>query len=158
MESDSADTNPAHEPSRAKREHRLNESQVYSETRSIALNASVTEVYENFCRFEQIPRFIDSLVNIQKIDDTNFWLTTAHGDGQRRIRLQIVLRVPERRIAWQASCSHSSQGVIIFEPLSQSTTQVTLKLRSTAEPALLAETTHEYLINFKQFVEHQTLW
>ena len=155
MESDSADTNPAHEPSRAQREHRLNKSQVYSETRSIALSASVTEVYENLCRFEQLPRFIDSLVNIQKIDDTNFWLTTAHSDGPRRIRLQIVLRVPERRIAWQAGCSEFSQGVILFEPLSQSRTQVTLKLRSTTEPAMLAQTTRDYLINFKQFVEQR---
>jgi uncharacterized membrane protein len=157
MESDSADTNPAEEPAGAKPEHRLNKSKVHSETRSIALNASITDVYKHSCRFEHLPQFIESLVNIQKIDDTNFWLTTSHSSEQQRIKLQIVLRVPERRIAWQAGCSEFSQGVILFEPLSRNRTQVTLKLRSSIEPATLSRATQDYLINFKQFVEQKTL-
>src|SRR5215469_15120399 len=95
--------------------------------------------------------------NIQKIDDTNFCLTTSHSDGQRRIKLQIVLRVPERRIVWQAGCDEFSQGVILFEPLSQNRTQVTIKLRPTIEPPTLSRATRDYLINFKQFVEQKTL-
>ena len=157
MESDSADTNASDESLGANREHRLNKSNVHSETRSIALNAPVTDVYEHCCRFEHLPQFIESLVNIQKIDDTNFWLTTSHSSEQHRIKLQIVLRVPERRIAWQAGCSEFSQGVILFEPLSQNRTQVTLKVRSSVEPATLSRATHDYLINFKEFVEQKTL-
>ena len=157
MESDSADTNPDDGPSGAKRDHRLNKSKVHSETRSITLNAPVTAVYEQCCRFEQLPQFIESLVNIQKIDETNFRLTTSHSNEQRTIRLQIVLRVPERRIAWQAGCSQFSQGVILFEPLSQNTTQVTLKLQSTVQPATLSQAARDYLTNFKQFVEQNRL-
>jgi uncharacterized membrane protein len=156
MESDSAETNPGDEPSGAKRDHRLNKTKVHSETRSIALNAPVTAVYEHCCRFEQLPQFIESLVNIQKIDDTNFWLTTSHSSEQRTIRLQIVLRVPERRIAWQANCSEFSQGVIVFEPLTQNKTEITLKLRSAIEPEVLARAARDYLIKFKQFVEQKT--
>jgi uncharacterized membrane protein len=155
MESGSAD-NPGDEPLGAKREHRLNRSKVHSVVRSVALNAPVTDVYEHCCRFEQLPQFIESLINVQKIDDTHFWLTTSDGSGQRRTVLQIVLRVPERRIAWQASCSEFSQGVILFEPLSQNKTEITLKLRSTIELATLAQATRDYLINFKQFVEQKT--
>ena len=155
MESGSAD-NPGDEPLGAKRDHRLNKSKVHSVVRSIALNAPVTNVYKHSCRFEQLPRFIGSLINVQKVDDTHFWLTTSDGSGQQRIMLQIVLRVPERRIAWQASCNEFSQGVILFEPLSQNKTEITLKLRSTIGPAMLAQTTRDYLINFKQFVEQKT--
>lgn len=155
MESGSAD-NPGDEPLSAKRDHRLNKSKVHSVVRSIALNAPVTNVYKHSCRFEQLPRFIGSLINVQKVDDTHFWLTTSDGSGQQRIMLQIVLRVPERRIAWQASCSEFSQGVILFEPVTQNKTEITLKLRSTIEPAMLARATRDYLINFKQFVEQST--
>jgi uncharacterized membrane protein len=157
MESGSAD-NPGDEPLGAKREHRLNRSKVHSLVRSVALNAPVTDVYEHCCRFEQLPQFIESLINVQKIDDTHFWLTTSDGSGQRRTVLQIVLRVPERRIAWQASCSEVSQGVILFEPLSQNKTEITLKVRSAIQPAMLAQATRDYLINFKQFVEQQRLF
>jgi uncharacterized membrane protein len=156
MESDSADINPGNEPLGAKRDHRPNKSKVHSEIRSIALNAPVTDVYGHSCRFEQLPQFIESLISVQKVDDTHFWLTTSDASGQRRIMLQILLRVPERRIAWQASCSEFSQGVILFEPLSQNKTEITLKLRSTIEPTMLARVTRDYLINFKQFVEQKT--
>jgi uncharacterized membrane protein len=156
MESGSAD-NPGDERLGAKRDHRPSQSKVHSVVRSIALNAPVTEVYEHCCRFEQLPQFIDSLINLQKVDATHFWLTTSDVDGQRRTMLHIVLRVPERRIAWQASCSEFSQGVILFEPLSQNKTEITLKLRSTIEPATLAQATRDYLINFKQFVEQKPL-
>ena len=156
MESGSAD-NPGDEPLGAKRDHRPRKSKVHSVVRSIALNAPVTDVYEHCCRFEQLPQFIDSLINLQKVDATHFWLTTSDVDGQRRTMLHIVLRVPERRIAWQASCSEFSQGVILFEPLSQNKTEITLKLRSTIEPATLAQATRDYLINFKQFVEQKPL-
>jgi uncharacterized membrane protein len=157
MEPDTADVNPSDEPLGAKRGHRLNKSKVHSEIRSIALNSPVTDVYRHSCCFERLPQFIESLINIQKIDDTHFWLTTSHSSGQRRIMLQIVLRVPERRIAWQASCSEFSQGVILFEPLTQNRTEITLKLRSTIEPAILTRATRDYLINFKQFVEQRRL-
>jgi uncharacterized membrane protein len=156
MESGSAD-NPGDEPLGAKRDHRPSKSKVHSVVRSIALNAPVTDVYEHCCRFEQLPQFIESLINLQKVDDTHFWLTTSDVGGQRRTMLQIVLRVPERRIAWQASCSEFSQGVILFEPLSQNKTEITLKLRSTIEPATLAQATRDYLINFKRFVEQKPL-
>jgi uncharacterized membrane protein len=128
---------------------------VHSLVRSIALNAPVTDVYGHCCHFEQLPQFIESLINVQKIDDTHFWLTTSDGSAERRTLLQIVLRVQERRIAWQASCREFTQGVILFEPLSQNTTEITLKLQSAIEPAILAQATGAYLINFKQFVERK---
>jgi hypothetical protein len=45
----------------------------------------------------------------------------------------------------------------LFEPLSVDRTEVTVKLRSTIEPATLAQLKLEYLTNFKQFVEGQML-
>jgi uncharacterized membrane protein len=67
--------------------------------------------------------------------------------------LQIVLRVPERRIAWQAISDNFPRGVILFEPLSDRSTQITVRLRSSIEPAKLAKVTRDYLTNFKLFVE-----
>ena len=157
MEPDGADTNPDAELAGPKRENRPNKSNAHSESESIVLNAPVTGVYGHCCRFEQLPQFIKSLRSAQKIDDTHFWLTTFEGSEQQRIILQIVLRVPERRIAWQASCSEFPQGVIQFEPLTEHGTEITVKLRSTIEPAILAQLTREYLANFKQFVEGLTL-
>jgi uncharacterized membrane protein len=127
-----------------------------SEIESIVVNASVADIYRHCCRFEQLPLFINSLRNVQKIDDTRFWLTSFEASERQRTILQIVLRVPERRIAWQASSGDFSQGIVLFEPLAEDRTEITVKLRSTIEPAMLAKITREYLTNFKEFVERQT--
>jgi hypothetical protein len=43
-----------------------------------------------------------------------------------------------------------------FLEVSPNRTEITLKLRSAIEPVMLARATHDYLINFKQFVEQKT--
>jgi uncharacterized membrane protein len=154
MEPDCGDTNPGVEPTGRNRDDRA---YAHSETKSIVLNVPITDAYGHCCRFEKLPQFIKYLRRVDKIDDTHFCLTTLEGSKQPGLILQIVLRVPERRIAWHASCSECSQGVILFEPLTEYRTEITVKLRSTIEPAALAQLTREYLSNFKQFVEGQTL-
>jgi uncharacterized membrane protein len=154
MEPDGGVTNPGAEPTGRNRDDR---SHAHSETKSIVLNVPITDAYGHCCSFEKLPRFIKYLRRVDKIDDTHFCLTTFERSKQPGVILQIVLRVPERRIAWQASCSEFPQGVIQFEPLTEHRTEITVKLRSTLEPAALAQLAREYLTNFKQFVEGQTL-
>jgi hypothetical protein len=75
--------------------------------------------------------------------------------GEQRTVLQIVLRVPERRIAWQAFSDHFPRGVILFESLSDRMTKITVRLRSSFKPATLAKVTRDYLTNFERVVEAQ---
>jgi uncharacterized membrane protein len=154
MEPDGGVTNPGAEPTGRNRDDR---SYAHCETKSIVLNVPITDAYGHCCRFENLPRFIKYLRNVDKIDDTHFCLTAFERSKQPGLILQIVLRVPERRIAWQASCSECSQGVILFEALTEDRTEITVKLRSTLDPAALTQLAREYLTNFKQFVEGQTL-
>ncbi len=113
----------------------------------------MADVYACCSRFEELPRFITSLQDVQKIDETHFSFTSLLDGKEYRTVLQIVLRVPERRIAWQAMTNSFPRGVILFEPLSARTTEITVKLQSSIEPAKLAQTTRDYLTNFKRVVE-----
>jgi len=90
---------------------------------------------------------------VQKIDETHFSFTSLLHSEEQKTVLRIVLRVPERRIAWQAISDNFPRGVVLFEPLSDRTTEITVKLRSSIEPATLAKVTRDYLTNFKRFVE-----
>ena len=126
---------------------------MHSEIDSIVLNAPVADVYAYCSRFEELPRFITSLRDVQKIDETHFSFTSLLDGKEQKTVLQIVLRVPERRIAWQAISDNFPRGVVLFEPLSDRTTEITVKLRSSIEPATLAKVTRDYLTNFKRVVE-----
>jgi uncharacterized membrane protein len=122
----------------------------HCQTQSVVVNAPVGDVYGYWYRFEVLPRFITSLRDVQRIDESHF---SCSSPLEEKTVLQIVLRVPERRIAWQAISDKFPRGVALFEPLSDRATEITVKLRSSIEPVTLAKVTREYLTNFKQFVE-----
>ena len=113
----------------------------------------MADVYAYCSRFEELPRFITSLRDVQKIDEMHFSFTSLLDSEEQKTVLRIVLRVPERRIAWQAISDNFPRGVVLFEPLSDRTTEITVKLRSSIEPATLGKVTRDYLRNFKRFVE-----
>ena len=154
MEPDAADITPAgRQPNRPKKEAKSAPLDAQSQIESIVLNAPVADAYECCSRFEELPRFITSLRDVQKIDETHFSFTSLLDSEEQKTVLRIVLRVPERRIAWQAISDNFPRGVVLFEPLSDRTTEITVKLRSSIEPATLAKVTRDYLTNFKRFVE-----
>ena len=153
MESDAPEIGPSGRPRRDQKETEL----AHSEAKSIILEVPVRDAYACCCQIEELPRFIRSLRDVQKIDDTHFLLTSMIDDEQRRTVLQIILRVPERRLVWQAVSDYFPRGVIVFEPLSDRKTEITVKLRSNIEPAALAQATTDYLTSFKQFMEQGTV-
>ena len=154
MEPDAADITPTG-PQPNRPEKRIESAPLYahSEIDSIVVNAPVADVYACCSRFQELPRFITSLRDVQKIDEMHFSFTSLLDSEEQKTVLRIVLRVPERRIAWQAISDNFPRGVVLFDPLSDRTTEITVKLRSSIEPATLAKVTRDYLTNFKRFVE-----
>ena len=126
---------------------------MYAECQSIIVNAAVSEVYHRWPRFEDLPKFTTALRNVERIDDTHFAFTSSLDGRDQEYVLRVVLRIPERRIAWHAVSENFSIGVVQFEPLSSQRTQVTVKIRSAIDPSRLGESLHECLSNFKKFVE-----
>src|ERR1700722_5065096 len=154
MEADAANNAPTgRPPNRSKKEAESAPLDAHSETDSIFLNAPVADVYSYCSRFEELPRFITSLRDVQKIDETHFSFTSLLDGKEYRTVVQIVLRIPERRIAWQAMPDNFPRGVVLFEPLSNRTTEITVRLRSSIESATLAKVTRDYLTNFKRVLE-----
>ena len=127
-----------------------------AEIDSIVLNAPVADVYANCSRFEELPRFITSLRDVQKIDETHFSFISLLDNNEYTTVVQIVLRIPERRIASQAISDSFPRGVILFEPLSNRTTEITVRLRSSIESATLAKVARDYLTNLKRVVEGES--
>jgi uncharacterized membrane protein len=154
MEPDAADIDPTgRQTNKRKKEIESAAFDAQCEIDSIVLNAPVADVYAYCSRFEELPRFMPSVRDVEKVDETHFSFTSVIGGEEHRTVLQIVLRVPERRIAWQAISDNFPRGVVLFEPLSDRTTEVTVRLRSSIEPATLAKVTRDYLTNFKRVVE-----
>ena len=122
--------------------------------KSIMVNAPVAEVYERWLRFEELPKFIKTLGNVQRIDDTHFSFSNVR-DGKEESGgvIEVIRQIPERRIAWRTIADGVGLGVVSFEPLSDTATEITLKLRSVFDPSISGQSAEEYLLNFKQLIE-----
>jgi uncharacterized membrane protein len=122
--------------------------------KSIIVNAPVAEVYERWLRFEELPKFINTLGNIERIDDTHFSFSNIRDGKEQRGVIEVMRQIPERRIAWRTIADGVGLGVVSFEPLSDTSTEITLKLRSAFDPSISGQSADQYLLNFKQLLEN----
>ena len=121
----------------------------------VVVKAPIAFVYEQCSRIEDLPKFITSLHEVQRIDDTHFsYVWHPNGEDKKGI-FHIVLQIPGRRIAWRTISNGFISGVVSFEPCSERETEVTLKIRSVFDPPGLSRRLEEYLGNFKRLVEKQ---
>jgi len=108
------------------------------------LNAPVADVYA-YCSDRRVAAIITSLRDVQKIERP-FSFTSLLDSEEQKTVLRIVLRVPDGELRG-SNLGQLSAGVVLFEPLSDRTTEITVKLRSSIEPATLAKVTRDYLTN-----------
>jgi hypothetical protein len=104
-------------------------------------------------RLEDLPRFLTSITKIDKITANGFSSTSIINGEKIKSDVMIMMRVPDRRIAWQAVSDQFRVGVVFLDPLLGGTTKVTVKVRSIIEPVMLIDALRHYLKNFKQLVE-----
>ncbi len=114
----------------------------------------VAEVYERWLRFEDLPKFIKSLGEVERIDDKHFSFNTVRDGKEQRGVIEVIRQIPERKIAWRTIADGVGLGVVSFEPRSDTATEITLKLRSVFDPSISGQSADEYLLNFKQLIEN----
>jgi uncharacterized membrane protein len=121
----------------------------------VVVKAPVDRVYGQWSRIEDLPKFITSFREVQRIDETHFsYVWQLNGENKQGI-FQIVLQIPGRRIAWRSTSNGFASGVVSFEPRFQQETEVTLKIRSIFDSPSLSRRVEEYLSNFKRLIESE---
>jgi uncharacterized membrane protein len=126
---------------------------------SIVVQAPVLDVYQRWLAFEDYPKFITAIKRVQKLDANHFVASLGFNGKQYDTTLEIMLCVPERRLAWRTLADHRAPdhfaaGVVSFAPLSDQSTCVTFKLTSSFGGAVSGRV-DRYLHNFKRLVESE---
>jgi uncharacterized membrane protein len=119
--------------------------------------APVATVYQRWLAFEDYPKFITAIKRVRKLDANHFIALLGFNGKQYEATLEVMLRVPERRLAWRTIADHRAPdhfaaGVVSFASLFDQSTCVTLKLTSSFGGAV-SHRVDKYLHNFKRLVE-----
>jgi len=124
---------------------------------TIVVKAPVAAVYKRWLAFEDYPKFVTAIKRVRKLDANHFVASLSFNGKQYETTLEMMLRVPERRLAWRTLADrrapdHFAAGVVSFASLSDQSTCVTLKLTSSFGGAV-SNRIDRYLHNFKRLIE-----
>jgi len=126
---------------------------------SIVVDAPVADVYQRWLAFEDYPKFITAIKRVRKLDNNHFVASLGFNGKQYDATLEMMLCVPERRLAWRTLADHRAPdhlaaGVVSFASLSDRSTCVTLKLTSSFGGAV-SRRVGTYLQNFKTLIQDE---
>jgi uncharacterized membrane protein len=123
---------------------------------SIVVKAPIGNVYQQWLRIEDFPKFMPALKEVRKLGSGHFAISFSLKGKRYEGVLEIMLQVPERRLAWRAlvgrASEHFAAGVVSFISRPDESTCVTLKLSSSFD-ATVSRQMHSYLRKFKRFME-----
>jgi len=124
---------------------------------SVVVKARVADVYKRWLEFEDYPKFITAIKRVRKLDENHFSASLVFNGKLHEATLEIMLRVPERRLAWRtladrSALDHLAAGVVCFTSLSDESTCVNLKLTSSFGGAV-SRRVGVYLLGFKMLME-----
>jgi uncharacterized protein YndB with AHSA1/START domain len=97
-------------------------------THSIDINAPVRAVYDQWTQFEEFPRFMEGVEEIRQDGPRNlFWKARIAGK-EKQWEAEILEQVPDQRIVWRSIDGTPNSGEVMFEPLEEERTRVTLRM------------------------------
>lgn len=132
---------------------------------SIDVDVPAHSAYEQWSRFEELPRFMQGVHEVRRLDSGRLkWVADVCG-GRVEWYGKITDEVTDRRLAWESDAGLVSSGVVIFEPLGPDKTRVTLEIEHDEErlaEAIASElasarndTAEGDLETFKEIIEDQ---
>jgi uncharacterized membrane protein len=127
--------------------------------RTIVVKAPIAAVYQRWLVFEDYPKFVTAIKRVRKLDANHFVASLGFNGKQYDATLEMMLCVPERRLAWRTLADHRAPdhfaaGVVSFVSLSDDSTCVTLKLTSSFGGAV-SRRIDSYLHSFKRLIEER---
>jgi uncharacterized membrane protein len=124
---------------------------------SIVVNAPIGSVYRQWLRLEHLPKLIAAVKQVKELDANHFLVAVSHKGHRHEGVLEIMLRVPERRLAWRivarkSSSHHFATGVVSFSSQCDRSTVVTIRISASFNGAV-SRRLNSYLRNFKRLIE-----
>lgn len=133
-------------------------------SKSIEVHVPVHVAYNQWTQFEDFPKFMDGVREVQQMGDTRLHWKATVGGKEQEWTAEITEQVPDQRIAWRSTAGDENAGVVTFHYIDEMTTRVTLQLsyepRGVTEKmgdmvGMMDRQLQNSLDNFKEFIERR---
>ena len=104
--------------------------------KSIDVDAPITTVYNQWTQFEDFPKFMEDVQEVRQLDDKRlFWRAEVIGQV-KEWEAEISEQIADQRIAWRSTSGARNSGRVVFTPLDQERTRVSLTMTYEPEKTL----------------------
>lgn len=130
--------------------------------KEIEISVPVQTAYNQWTQFEEFPRFMEGVEEVQQMDDRRLrWVAEIAGK-RKEWYARITEQTPDQVIAWESEGGARNAGRVTFEPTSSDRTRI--RLRIEYEPEEVVESVGDKLgfvsrrvegdlKRFEQFIE-----
>jgi uncharacterized membrane protein len=131
---------------------------------SIDVDVSAHSAYEQWARFEELPRFMEGVQEVRRLSNGRLqWVADV---CEERVQWygNVTEEVPDSRLAWKSDDGLVNSGMVTFERLAPNKTRVTLEIEHDEERIAEAiasklaaglDDVTEDLETFKEIIEGQ---
>ena len=99
-----------------------------SVAKEIEVNVPVTMAYNQWTQFEEFPRFMEGVHEVQQIDERHLYWRARIGGKEEKWEAEIREQVPDTRIIWRSVDGATNAGMVTFEPVAADRTKVRLDM------------------------------
>jgi uncharacterized membrane protein len=134
--------------------------------KSAVVDRDVTTVYNQWTQFEEFPRFMQGVEQVEQTDDRHLHWRADIGMAEREWDAEITEQQPDRLIAWRSIGDVRNDGRVMFEPVGLDETRVTVVIEYDAEGlvekagdalGVVDRRVEGDLGRFKEFIENRDL-
>jgi uncharacterized membrane protein len=95
---------------------------------TIEVNVPRSRVYNQWTQFEEYPRFMEGVVEVEQLDDARLrWVAEVSGERKEWFA-KIKRQVPDEVVSWESEGGTVNSGTVIFKPLDGNRTEVELHM------------------------------
>ena len=96
--------------------------------KSIEVEAPVNKVYNQWTQFEDFPKFMQGIEQVQQLDDKRLHWVAEIAGKRKEWDAEIFEQVPDQKIAWRSTSGAPNAGIVSFRPIADSRTHVTVRM------------------------------
>jgi len=123
--------------------------------KSIEVDIPLSIAFQEWMRFEALPRFMRGVVAVKQLDDRHLWWRAQVFGLEQVWELEIIDIVPGRVIAWSSYAGPRNRGAIMFEALSPFDTRVSVEMHY--DPQGFLEEVTDYFGVLNRWVERSLI-
>ena len=132
--------------------------------KKIEVEVPVRTAYNQWTQFEEFPRFMEGVKEVQQMGDERLHWVAEVGGEQKEWYARITRQVPDNVLAWESEGGVMNNGTVIFKPIDTGKTQIELHMDYEPEGfkekagdvlGVVSRKVEGDLKRFKEFVEER---